>query len=101
NHDGGASLLRQPTRIHAIVARVRDAVPADIPVSVKVRVGWDSSDGLEEIALAAAAGGAAWLTVHARTRTQLYQPPVRWPDLARARAVASIPVVANGDLRAP
>ena len=101
NHDGGASLLRAPQRIRAIVGRVRDRVPEHIPVTAKVRVGWDSSDGLEEIAVAAASGGAAWLTVHARTRTQLYQPPVRWPDLARARAAIAIPVVANGDLRVP
>lgn len=101
NHDGGASLLRAPQRIAAIVARVRERVASEIPITVKVRVGWDSSDGLEEIAAAAAAGGAAWLTVHARTRAQLYAPPVRWPDLARARAAVSIPVVANGDLRVP
>ncbi|HEY8377260.1 MAG TPA: tRNA-dihydrouridine synthase family protein [Nannocystis sp.] len=101
NHDGGACLLREPPRIRTIVARVRDAVPAAIPVTVKIRVGWDSSDTLEEIAAAAAAGGASWLTIHARTRTQLYAPPVRWPELARARAAVAIPVVANGDLRVP
>lgn len=101
NHDGGATLLKAPQRIAAIVGRVRDAVPPQIPVTAKVRLGWDSSAGLEEIARAAASGGAAWLTVHARTRSQLYQPPVHWQDLARARAAVPIPVVANGDLRRP
>ena len=101
NHDGGAALLRCPARIKAIVARVRERVPAARPVSAKVRIGWDSGEGLEEIVRAAAEGGASWLTIHARTRVQLYQPPVHWAELARARAVASLPVVANGDLRAP
>ena len=101
NHDGGATLLKAPQRIAAIVGRVRDAVPAEIPVTAKVRIGWDSGAGLEEIARAAASGGAAWLTVHARTRAQLYQPPVHWHELARARAAIPIPVVANGDLRQP
>lgn len=100
NSDGGATLLKHPHRIRAIVGRVRDAVPPAIPVTAKVRLGWDSSAGLEEVAVAAASAGAAWLTVHARTRAQLYQPPVHWHDLARARSAVSIPVVANGDLRA-
>lgn len=101
NHDGGATLLKHPLRLRTIVARVRDRVPHQIPVSAKVRIGWDSSEGLEEVARAAGEGGAAWLTVHARTRAQLYQPPVHWHELARARAAAGIPVVANGDLRVP
>lgn len=100
NHDGGATLLKYPQRIRAIVGRVRERVPHQIPVTAKIRIGWDGSDGLEEVARAVEAGGAEWLTIHARTRSQLYQPPVHWHELARARAAVSIPVVANGDLRA-
>ncbi len=99
NHDGGATLLKYPRRIYDIVRRTRDLVPAHVPVSMKMRVGWDSADGIEEVARAAEAGGAAWITVHARTRVQLYQPPVVWHALSRARAVVKVPVVANGDLR--
>jgi len=98
NHDGGAALLRCPPRIYGIVAAVRDAVPAALPVSVKIRVGWDSSGGIEQIAAAARAGGASWLTVHARTRSQGYAPPVEWPAIGRARAASGLPTVANGDL---
>lgn len=100
NHDGGAALLRCPARIYGIVAAVRDAVPAALPVSVKIRVGWDSSEGIEEIAAAVRGGGASWLTVHARTRTQGYAPPVEWPAIGRARASCGLPTVANGDLLA-
>jgi len=97
-HDGGAALLREPSRIATVVAAVRSAVPALVPVSAKVRLGWDSDASLEDIARAAEAGGASWLTVHARTRVQLYRPPVDWLAIGRARASVAIPVVANGDI---
>ncbi len=99
NHDGGASLLRTPCRIEAVVAAVRAAVGEAVHVSAKVRLGWDSPAGIVDIARAAEAGGAAWLTIHARTRTQLYRPPVDWHAIGRARHAVTIPVVANGDLR--
>lgn len=97
--DGGATLLKYPERIKRIVERTRELVPHEIPVSMKMRVGWDSAEGIETIAMAAEAGGAAWITIHARTRSQLYRPPVVWDALARARAVVRVPVVANGDVR--
>jgi tRNA-dihydrouridine synthase C len=80
------------------VGAVRRAVPSAIPVTVKVRLGWDGAEPLPVIARAAEAGGAAWLTVHARTRVQLYRPPVDWAALAHARRAVRIPVVANGDI---
>lgn len=98
NHDGGAALLKTPCRIEAVVAAVRAAVPSAVPVSAKIRLGWDSSATVVELARAAEAGGAAWLTIHARTRLQLYAPPVDWRAIARARAAVGIDVVANGDL---
>ena len=98
HHDGGASLLKTPCRVEHVVAAVRAAVPADVPVSAKIRLGWDSSDRVDELARAAEAGGATWLTVHARTRAQGYAPPVDWAAIGRARAAVGIPVVANGDL---
>ena len=97
-HDGGASLLKHPLRIREIVAAVRDAVPAAIPVSAKLRLGWDTRDAIEENAQRAAEGGAAWITIHGRTRTQNYAPPVCWQSIGRARAALDIPVVANGDI---
>lgn len=98
NHDGGAALLRAPCRIEAVVDAVRKAVPMHVPVSAKIRLGWDSADGVESLARAAEAGGASWLTIHARTRAQLYAPPVDWVAIGRARAAVTMPVVANGDL---
>ena len=97
-HDGGASLLRHPTRIREIVGAVRAAVPAEIPVSAKLRLGWDSIDAIDLNAEMAAEGGSSWITIHARTRTQGYRPPVNWAAIGRVRANLTIPVVANGDI---
>jgi tRNA-dihydrouridine synthase C len=98
NRDGGATLLKFPARLRTIVAAVRDAVPPEIPVSAKIRVGWADDDDLETIVRAAGDGGASWITIHARTRTQGYKPPVRWPALARAVGQTGATIVANGDL---
>jgi tRNA-dihydrouridine synthase C len=98
NSDGGATLLKQPCRVEAVTAAVRAAVGDEIPVTAKVRVGWADAESIVDIAKAAEQGGASWLTVHGRTRKQLYAPPVDWPAIGRARANVRMPVVANGDL---
>lgn len=97
-NDGGASLLREPLRIRQIVSSVRAAVPPHIPVSAKIRLGWDCIDAVHENAAMAAEGGASWITIHARTRVQGYTPPVYWQPIGRVRQALGIPVVANGDI---
>ncbi|MEQ1822204.1 MAG: tRNA-dihydrouridine synthase family protein [Fimbriimonadaceae bacterium] len=97
-HDGGASLLRHPCRIREIVRAVRDAVPNEIPVSAKLRLGWDSIEPIYENAQMAVDGGATWITVHARTRVQGYSPPVYWEPLRQVRSLVDVPVIANGDI---
>jgi tRNA-dihydrouridine synthase C len=97
-HDGGATLLRYPKRIREIVSAVRAAVPAQIPVSAKLRLGWDTVTAIDENAAMAAEGGAAWITVHGRTRVAGYAPPIHWAPIGRVRGRLGIPVVANGDI---
>ncbi len=97
-NDGGASLLRHPERIQEIVARIRAAVPKAIPVSAKLRLGWESIDDVHENARRAVLGGASWITLHARTRMQGYTPPVFWPHVGEVRCAVPVPVVANGDI---
>ena len=97
-HDGGATLLKFPQRIREIVAAVRTAVPAEVPVSAKLRLGWDTTDSIYENAEMAAEGGADWLTIHARTRLQGYAPPVCWPSIGGVRERLKLPIVANGDI---
>lgn len=97
-HGGGAALLDEPDTIAAIVAAVRRAVPAHLPVSAKMRLGYRDDTRAVECALAIAGGGANELVVHARTKAQAYQPPAYWERIADIRAAVSIPVVANGEI---
>jgi tRNA-dihydrouridine synthase C len=97
-HDGGATLLQYPDRIRAIVAAVRAAVPAHLPVSAKLRLGWDDMRAIHVNAERAAEGGADWITIHARTKAQGYRPPAYWRPLGEVRARLPVPVVANGEI---
>jgi len=97
-HRGGAVLLDEPDLLHAIVAAVRRAVPAQVPVSAKMRLGHRDDDGRIDAAQALAAGGACELVVHARTKLQGYRPPAHWLRVADIRAAVCIPVIANGEI---
>lgn len=98
-HDGGATLLKHPQRIRQIVAAVRGAVPAHVPVSAKIRLGWDSIEPVVENARCAAEGGASWITIHGRTREANYSPPIHWEPIGKVRReLAPLPIVANGDI---
>jgi tRNA-dihydrouridine synthase C len=98
-NDGGASLLKCPPRIRGIVAAVRAALPLTVPVSAKLRLGWESVEEIHENAAMAAEGGATWLTIHARTKVQKYAPPVFWKSIGQVReSLAPLPIVANGDV---
>lgn len=91
----GSALLREPQRLEAIVRAAVDAAGC-VPVSAKIRAGYDDDTLLEDLARAAEAGGAALLTVHCRTRAEAYQDEVDWSRIARAVASVSIPVCGNG-----
>ena len=97
-HDGGATLLKYPERLEAIVRAVRDAVPSKYPVSAKMRLGFDDPAAIDENAKRAEQGGASWITIHGRTKTQGYIPPAYWKPIGRVAKQLSIPVVANGEL---
>jgi tRNA-dihydrouridine synthase C len=97
-HDGGAALLKHPQRLREIVRAVREALPPEVPVSAKLRLGWDSQEPVFENAEMAAEGGAAWITIHGRTRVQGYAPPAYWNPIGQVREQLEIPVVANGDI---
>lgn len=95
---GGAVLLKEPELLHAIVYEVRRSVPAHVPVTAKMRLGFDSPDGALDCARALTAGGAQQLVVHARTKLDGYKPPAHWEWVARVRDVVEVPVYANGDI---
>ena len=97
-HRGGAVLLDEPDLVHAIVAAVRRAVPAEVSVTAKMRLGHRDHALMLDNARAIEAGGAAELTVHARTKLDGYRPPAYWQQIAVIRAAVSLPVVANGEV---
>lgn len=90
----GSALLRDPAAVERVVRAVASAV--DVPVTAKIRAGYDDASRVEELARAAELGGAAMLTVHCRTRAEAYCPEVDWTRIARAASSVSIPVCGNG-----
>jgi tRNA-dihydrouridine synthase C len=97
-HGGGAALLQTPELLGDIVAAVRRAVPAHLPVSAKMRLGFNDDKQAEECAMAIAEAGASELVIHARTKADGYRPPAYWHRIAEVRSVVSIPIVANGEI---
>ncbi|HEY0710245.1 MAG TPA: tRNA dihydrouridine synthase DusB [Polyangia bacterium] len=98
----GSALMREPQLAEDIVRTVRKAVPKEIPVTVKHRLGWDdSSINAVEFAQRLVDAGAAMITVHGRTRAQGFSGEVRRGPIAAVRAALprEIPVVANGDVK--
>ena len=95
---GGAALLDEPDLLQRIAGAVRQAVPREIPVTAKMRLGIEDTDRTLDCALALEAGGMQELVVHARTKADGYRPLVRWEWIARIREVVKLPVIANGEV---
>jgi len=98
---GGAVLLKETETLYRIMQAVRSAVPAQYPVTAKMRLGFDDTSLVLDNARALAEAGASELTVHARTKADGYRPPAYWPWIAEIRKVISIPVIANGEIWQP
>lgn len=97
NNGGGSSLLRDPKLAGEIVKAVAESVKT--PVTVKIRAGWDKDNiNAVEIAKICEANGAAAITVHGRTRMQMYAPPVDLEVIKAVKEAVKIPVIGNGDV---
>lgn len=95
---GGAVLLKEPELLHAIVSAVRRALPAQVPVTAKMRLGFDHPEDAVTCAQALAEGGAASIVVHARTKADGYKPPAYWHRIRPIRDAVQVPVFANGEI---
>lgn len=96
----GSALMRTPELAYSIIASVVDAVR--IPVTVKIRKGWnDNSVNAVEMAILAEKAGAAAISVHGRTREQFYSGEADWSIIKAVKENVSIPVNGNGDVRSP
>lgn len=97
SNGSGSALMKDPRLCGEIVKAV--TAVTDIPVTVKIRKGWDDdSVNAVEIAKICESAGAAAITVHGRTRQQYYKPPVDYDIIKAVRESVSVPVIANGDI---
>jgi tRNA-dihydrouridine synthase C len=92
----GSSLLKEPQHLYKVAKAMVDAVP--IPVTAKLRSGFEDTSLFKENLLAAQASGIRFLTLHPRTKVDGYGPPARWDLIAEAKQILKIPVVGNGDI---
>ena len=100
-HRGGSVLLDEPELLYQIIKSMRSAVPASIPVTAKIRLGFNDDSKLIDIVSAINEAGANGLTIHARTKSDGYKPPAHWHQLAKLHDVNRIPLVANGEVWSP
>lgn len=97
SNGSGSALMKNPRLCGEIVKAV--TAVTDIPVTVKIRKGWDDdSVNAVEVAKICESAGAAAITIHGRTRQQYYKPPVDYDIIRAVRESVSVPVIANGDI---
>lgn len=94
---GGSSLLRHPSLVERIVSECVKAIT--LPVTIKLRSGWDDKTvNAPQLAALCEQAGAAAITIHGRTRAQMYAPPVDLLTMEKVKRAVSIPVIGNGDV---
>lgn len=98
HHGGGAVLLQNPESLFNITKAIRASVPATIPVTAKMRLGFNDKSKALENALALQEAGASEIAIHGRTKREGYRPPAYWDEIGKISAVLSIPVIANGEI---
>lgn len=95
----GVALMRDPDRAAAIVERVARAVGPSVPVTVKMRAGWNDEVNATTVARKVVEAGAQAITVHGRTREQYHTGETRWDVIAQVKQAVRVPVIGNGGVR--
>lgn len=98
---GGAILLKDPNTLYNIAKAVRSAVPGHLPVTAKMRLGFDDASLAIENAQALSEGGATEIAIHARTKSDGYKPPAYWEHIALIAKHVKTPLIANGEIWNP
>ena len=99
NTNAGAALMKDPGHLGEVVGAMVRAV--DVPITLKIRSGWDENENASEVAKAAEDAGASAIAVHARSRSERFSGHADWDVIARVKSSVSIPVIGNGDVRNP
>ncbi|MDR2504563.1 MAG: tRNA-dihydrouridine synthase family protein [Oscillospiraceae bacterium] len=94
---GGSALLSDLPRAAAIIKAAANA--SVLPIGTKIRTGWDKPDASDELARIAAGEGVSYITVHGRTRAQMFKPPVDYSAIERVKRIFGHTVYGNGDIR--
>ncbi|MGO3739022.1 MAG: tRNA dihydrouridine synthase [Marinomonas foliarum] len=97
-HGGGSVLLQTPDSLHKIMGAIRKNLPSKIPVSAKIRLGFEDEALLFENVAAIEAAGVDTLTIHGRTKKDGYKPPARWEKIGEIQDKTKMIIVANGDI---
>ena len=97
--NAGAALLKDPVLLGSIISAMVKAV--DIPVTLKIRSGWEDAEEAVHVARVAQDAGAAAIAVHGRTREAKFSGEANWDIIGRVKQATSIPVIGNGDVRTP
>lgn len=96
----GAALMKEPDRAVAIIKEMKQAI-GDTPLSVKIRLGWDDPDTFKTFIPVIEEAGADLITMHGRTKAQGYSGKSDWERIRQAKAIATVPFIANGDIHEP
>ncbi len=95
---GGSVLLQDPEEIYGILVAMRAAIPAHVPLTAKMRLGYEDKSQAIDNALAMESAGIDSLCIHARTKVEGYKPPAHWHWIAKVKEQVRIPITANGEI---
>lgn len=98
NSSGGSILLKDPDNLFSVLTAMRKALPNNVPLTAKMRLGYEDKRLALENAQAVEAAGADLLCIHARTKVEGYKPPAHWHWIARIKQAVNIPIMANGEI---
>ena len=96
----GCALMKEPDRASAIIKEIKKAI-GEIPLSVKIRLGWSDPDDFKKFIPVIEEAGANLITIHGRTKAQGYSGKSDWTRIAEAKKIARVPLLANGDIHEP